>query len=170
MTVTLYQTSDGRRVVTKTLRAIASNVTIVPKEQLDILTPRIRLAWNTSYLAANYMYISDLGRYYFISDMLLNTGHNIDIIGNVDVLKTYDAQIRALQATIIRSESIGAPTMYPDEKLPIIPGRKTITSSIMPNDLHISGLYNEKYVLVIKGGTDLSPSTQEGAEENGSES
>ena len=170
MQVTLYTTTDDRRVVSKTLTTVAAAIPIIPKEQLDILTPRIRIAWNSAYLAANYMYLSEVNRYYYISDMLLNTGHNIDIIGNVDVLKTYDAQIRALQATIIRSESIGAPTMYPDEKLPIIPGRKTITSSLMPNDLHISGLYNEKYVLVIKGGTDLSPSTEEGAEENGSES
>lgn len=170
MTVTLYQTSDDRRVVTKTLTAIASNVTIVPKEQLDILTPRIRLAWNTNYLAANYMYISDLGRYYFISDMLLNTGHNIDIIGNVDVLMTYDAEIRTLQATIIRSESIGAPTMYPDEKLPIVPGRKVITSSLLPNTLHNAGVAKDQYVLVIKGGSTLTPNRKEGAEEDGSES
>lgn len=134
MTVTLYQTSDDRRVVTKTLTAIASNVTIVPKEQLDILTPRIRLAWNTSYLAANYMYISDLGRYYFISDMLLNTGHNIDIIGNVDVLMTYDAQIRALNATIIRSESVGHPTIIPDSKLPIDPNRQDVRSILFAAD------------------------------------
>lgn len=151
MTVTLYKTSDDRRVVTKTLTSIASNVTIIPKEQLDILTPRIRLAWNSAYLAANYMYISDLGRYYFISDMLLNTGHNIDIIGNVDVLMSYAAQIRALDATIIRSESVGAPTMYPDDKLPIIPNKKSVTSVIMPNSLHLNPVNSANYILTVRG-------------------
>lgn len=151
MTVTLYKTSDDRRVVTKTLTSIASNITIIPKEQLDILTPRIRLAWNSAYLAANYMYISDLGRYYFISDMLLNTGHNIDIIGNVDVLMTYASQIKALEATIIRSESIGAPTMYPDDKLPIIPNKKSVTSIVMPNSLHLNTPNAPNYVLTVRG-------------------
>lgn len=151
MTVTLYQTSDDRRVVTKTLTSIASNITIIPKEQLDILTPRIRLAWNSAYLAANYMYISDLGRYYFISDMLLNTGHNIDIIGNVDVLMSYAAQIRALDATIIRSESVGAPTMYPDDKLPIIPNKKNVTSIVMPNSLHLNPVNSVNYILTVRG-------------------
>lgn len=151
MIVTLYKTSDDRRVVTKTLTSIASNVTIIPKEQLDILTPRIRLAWNSAYLAANYMYISDLGRYYFISDMLLNTGHNIDIIGNVDVLMSYAAQIRALDATIIRSESVGAPTMYPDDKLPIIPNKKSVTSVVMPNSLHLNPVNSPNYILTVRG-------------------
>lgn len=151
MTVTLYKTSDDRRVVTKTLTSIASNVTIIPKEQLDILTPRIRLAWNSAYLAANYMYISDLGRYYFISDMLLNTGHNIDIIGNVDVLMTYASQIKALEATIIRSESVGAPTMYPDDKLPIIPNKKSVTSVVMPNSVHNNFPTATNYILTVRG-------------------
>lgn len=151
MTVTLYKTSDDRRVVTKTLTSIASNITIIPKEQLDILSPRIRLAWNSAYLAANYMYISDLGRYYFISDMLLNTGHNIDIIGNVDVLMSYAAQIRALDATIIRSESVGAPTMYPDDKLPIIPNKKSVTSVVMPNSLHLNPVNSVNYILTVRG-------------------
>ena len=151
MTVTLYKTSDDRRVVTKALTSIASNITIIPKEQLDILTPRIRLAWNSAYLAANYMYISDLGRYYFISDMLLNTGHNIDIIGNVDVLMSYAAQIRALDATIIRSESVGAPTMYPDDKLPIIPNKKSVISVVMPNSLDLNPVNSANYILTVRG-------------------
>lgn len=170
MQVSLYTTSDDRRVVSKTLTAIAENISIVPKEQLDIITPRIRIAWNSNYLAANYMYLSEINRYYFISDMMLNTGHNIDLIGNIDVLKTYDAEIRTLQATIIRSESIGAPTMYPDEKLPIVPGRKIITSSLLPNTLHNVGVAKDQYVLVIKGGSTLTPNRKEGAEEDASES
>lgn len=153
MIVNLYRCSDDRRVVSKTLTPIATNVSIIPKEQLDILMPRIRLAWNSFYLSANYMQIPDLGRYYYISDMILNIGHNIDIIGSVDVLKTYDAQIRALNATIIRSESVGSPTPFPDNSLPIDPNREDIVSILFDRDpLNVDPLNGNCWQLQAMGG------------------
>lgn len=153
MIVNLYRCSDDRRVVSKALTPIATNISIIPKEQLDILMPRIRLAWNSSYLSANYMQIPDLSRYYYISDMLLNIGHNIDIIGSVDVLKTYDAQIRALNATIIRSESVGAPTPFPDNSLPIDPNREDIVSILFDRDpLNVDPLNGNCWQLQAMGG------------------
>lgn len=159
MQVTLYITSDDRRVVSKTLTTIAANISIVPKEQLDILTPRIRIAWNSAYLSANYMYISELNRYYYISDMILNTGHNIDIIGNIDVLKTYGTQIRALTATVIRSESVGAPTPIPDSKLPIDPNREELLSIKITNTRDGSAVFTANpsdwcYILTVVGGLE----------------
>lgn len=154
MIVNLYRCSDDRRVVSKTLTPIATNVSIIPKEQFNVLTPRIRLAWNSSYLNANYMQIPDLGRYYYISDMILNIGHNIDIIGNVDVLKTYDAQIRAITATIIRSESVGTPTPIPDSQLPIDPNREDIVSILFDRDpLSIDPLNGNCWQLTTMGGS-----------------
>lgn len=154
MIVNLYRCSDDRRVVSKTLTPIATNVSIIPKEQLDILMPRIRLAWNSSYLSANYMQIPDLGRYYYISDMILNIGHNIDIFGNVDVLKTYDAQIRAITATIIRSESVGSPTPIPDSQLPIDPNREDIVSILFDRDpLSVDPLNGNCWQLTTMGGS-----------------
>ena len=154
MIVNLYRCSDDRRVVSKTLTPIATNVSIIPKEQLDILMPRIRLAWNSSYLNANYMQIQDLGRYYYISDMILNIGHNIDIIGNVDVLKSYDAQIRAITATIIRSESVGSPTPIPDSQLPIDPNREDIVSILFDRDpLNIDPANGNCWQITTMGGS-----------------
>ena len=154
MIVNLYRCSDDRRVVSKTLTPIATNVSIIPKDQCDILMPRIRLAWNSSYLSANYMQIPDLGRYYYISDMILNIGHNINIIGNVDVLKSYDAQIRAITATIIRSESVGSPTPIPDSQLPIDPNREDIVSILFDRDpLSIDPLNGNCWQLTTMGGS-----------------
>lgn len=158
MILNLYRCTDDRRVVSKTLTPIASNVSIVPKERLDLINPFIRLAWNSSYLSANYMYISELNRYYYISDMQLNPGHYIDIIGNIDVLKTYDAQIRSMTATIIRSESVGAPTPIPDSSLPIDPNREEIVSIILDKDplgLAISAT-TENFLITVVGGGDVN--------------
>ena len=100
------------------------------------------------------MQIPDLGRYYYISDMILNTGHNIDIIGSVDVLKSYDAQIRAITATIIRSESVGAPTPIPDSQLPIDPNREDIVSILFDRDpLSIDPLNGNCWQLTTMGGS-----------------
>lgn len=154
MTVNLYRCSDDRRVVSKTLQVISANISIVPKERFDLLKPMIRLAWNSAYLGANYMYISDLSRYYYIEDMILSPGHYIDIIGSVDVLKSYDAQIRAITATIIRSESVGTPTPIPDSQLPIDPNREDIVSILFDRDpLSVDPLNGNCWQLTTMGGS-----------------
>lgn len=101
MTVTLYQLSINPIVVSKTL-GTGTDKSCTIKDNLDVLNPVIELDFDSSILSKNYMYISDLGRYYFITDIQI-INHTIVITGHVDVLKTYSAQIRAGQCTAIRS-------------------------------------------------------------------
>lgn len=129
MTVTLYNCTDDPRVVNKTLTS-GTSVTATPMESCSIYTPRLILAYNSTLVNVNYMYISDFGRYYFITDISVNPGGQIEITGSVDVLKSFSAGIKAAKATIVRSESIGAPTMIPDSKLPINPVKKELLTAV----------------------------------------
>lgn len=174
LTVAILRTSADPRVLDKEVETIATR-DCRPTEGCTLLNPRIILSWTQDISMANYMYISQWGRFYFIENVTIQPGNMCIITGSVDVLKTYAAAIRRCTATVVRSESVGAPTMYPDDKLPIIPGRKSITSSAMPNSLHQSGtdipwVYTH-YVLTVKGGDSLIPTTrkQEEGEANGSE-
>lgn len=127
MTINLLYTTDDPKTVTKTTTIVANAVPVVPKDNLDILSPVIVLAYNASYLGANYAYIPDLGRYYFIRDQILTPGKQIALQLNVDVRMSWDAGIRGCSGVVVRSQSIGS-NYFPDDKLPVDPRRVWLES------------------------------------------
>lgn len=127
MLIDLLYTTDDPRVLSKSTTTVSAGVDMTPKGNLDIITPLVVLAYNTAYLSANYCYIPELGRYYYISDMVLSPGSQIVLQLSVDVLKTWDAQIRGCEGVIVRSESIGS-NSCPDDKYPIDPREVWIQS------------------------------------------
>lgn len=133
MTLTLYSQSDDKRVVNKTLTAIASGVTITPTKGFNVLKPTIIINYDSTYLAANYFYISDLDRYYYIADMEIEIGKCITLTGEIDVRKSFQSDYPNIVATVIRSESVGAPTQIPDSKLPIDPNKEDLLSIKITN-------------------------------------
>lgn len=152
LTAVLMSTTDDPLVVSKTTTTIAT-VTAKPADNCSIGSPRLILHYTGSLQAVNYMYIPDFGRYYFVEPPVVIPGGEILIAGSVDVLKTYDAALRSCPATVIRSESVGAPTMIPDNKLPIIPNKHTATSIVLPNTINhppVIGFQN-KYLLIVRG-------------------
>lgn len=151
MTVDLLSTSDDPRTLDKTTTAIAS-LTAKPTENCSILSPRLIINYTAAASAANYMYIQDFGRYYFIDNITVSTGSELILSGSVDVLKTYSSEIKACEATVIRSESIGKPTIYPDSKLPIVPNKYDITSIVLPSSIPQPSLVsNTCFLLIVRG-------------------
>lgn len=104
MTVTLYQLSLNPIVVNKTLNT-GTDKSCTIKDNLDVLNPVIELDFDASILSKNYMYIQDLGRYYFIENIDI-VNHTIVITGHVDVLKTYATAIKSGSCTATRSNFI----------------------------------------------------------------
>lgn len=151
MTVTIMSTADDPRVLDKTTTLI-STVDAKPTENCSILSPRLILRHSDSLAAANYMYISDFGRYYFIDNITVRPGSEIVIAGSVDVLKTYAAQIRLCTGTVIRSESEGRPGVFPDSKLPIDPNRMELVSILFDKDpFKLDYTTDTMYLLQIRG-------------------
>lgn len=101
MTVTFYQLSINPIVLNKRL-GTGTDKTCVVKDNLDVLNPVFEVDFDASILSKNYMYVSDLGRYYFITSIEI-INHVIIVRGHVDVLKTYNTQIRSGKCTATRS-------------------------------------------------------------------
>lgn len=101
MTVTFYQLSINPIVLNKSL-GTGTDKSCVVKDNLDVLNPTFELDFDASILSKNYMYVSDLGRYYFITSIEI-INHVIIVRGHVDVLKTYNSQIRSGKCTATRS-------------------------------------------------------------------
>lgn len=119
MTLTFYNVGDAPNVVNKTLGDGVTVNDVHPVENCDMLNPSFILNQSTAANTYNYVYVSAFGRYYFITDRQLLRGNRVLINCAVDVLYTYGTSIKACSGTVLRSESIGAPTLIPDSKLPI---------------------------------------------------
>lgn len=77
------------------------------KSDTSILKPVIILNTDSGNIKGyNYMYISDLNRYYFIDDIISRNNDIWEISGHVDVLETYKAGIMVQQAVIRRQQSL----------------------------------------------------------------
>lgn len=106
MQIQLLSISDDTRKINKTVNQITELLPCaVTEDSNSILNPRLLLKWNESYIGANYAYIPEFQRYYFIDDISLNTGGNCVISLSVDVLYTYSAQILQMTVTAARSSN-----------------------------------------------------------------
>lgn len=104
-TITLYKMTQDKKVVNKVLNAAdtIASLTASFKDESTITDPVIEVAYGSDYLKANYMYISDFGRYYFIQQTIVSE-QRVIYVCHVDVLKSYASQIQSMRALISRSE------------------------------------------------------------------
>lgn len=116
MQVIFYETTSENITVNKTLKnAITLDCRL--KDPCDVLNPVLNVA-NKKVLKRNYMYIPDLGRYYFIDKMKMLTGNILQITGKVDVLMSYKDDLLSRTAFVLRQENIYN-VNFNDSMLPI---------------------------------------------------
>lgn len=155
MTINLYETSADPRALDKLSGATLINqtpITVKPTEKVNLLAPIFEVEYSDSYLTANYLYCDTFDRYYYISNPAVRTGNRIEIACSIDVRQSFAASIRASKGVILRAASKGAPTRYPDSKLPVYPTGKIITSIELPeinNELDTNGTWS--YLLTVVG-------------------
>lgn len=103
MTVELYNYLSDNNKMNKPLTLLNTlNCTIT--EESSVVDPVIIISGGYFNTNANYMYISDFNRYYYITDQ--DTDHQrIVLKGHVDVLRTYKEQISNLYVIADRSSS-----------------------------------------------------------------
>lgn len=105
MTIKLFVNASEKNKLDKAL-TLALETTGTLKEDTSLIDPVIKLTGKTfSEMASiNYMQIVDLGRYYFINDVISINNDIVEVHAHVDVLTTYKDQIRAQNAIIARQE------------------------------------------------------------------
>lgn len=161
MIIQFYQSPDDPKKLDKTMNSIGSGEATLQAtvnntdDTISLLSPGFILASNTSYYSATHVKAASMGnRYYFINNITLLTGGKMLIHTSVDVLKTYHEYIKLCKGTIVRSESVGAPTMVADSKLPVYTNRRiTVCDNFKrtPFSADIGNLY--PYILTTIGGT-----------------
>lgn len=154
--VTLYQFSGDERVLDKSglLTQLAVNVALVPSAKFDLLNPTFTLKitgdnntqnWRGS---ANYLYISEWNRYYFIDNLAVAPGDNILIAScREDVLYSFKDQIKNFEGFAVRSQSAGM-NYITDNKIPIDPNRVSVDNMDF-NDAFLTNFTGAQYILTV---------------------
>lgn len=104
MQIKLYKTNSPAVAITKSLTAELVFSDCTARAPVDLLRPEITLA-ATGLEGYNYMYIPELGRYYFIHPVMTRNGL-FSLNARCDVLMSHAAQIRAQSGILARSSSV----------------------------------------------------------------
>ena len=105
MKIIFYKVTDDRIVMNKDISGThkIKEVTGTWKTDCNVLEPNIEVAYDGSLMSANYCYIGDFGRYYFLEPPVLSTQRML-FKCSVDVLKSYADDIKKLRCVIARQQ------------------------------------------------------------------
>lgn len=146
MNIILYNNQSENNKIGKTLVEL-KNYTGSLKGQSSILSPvfTIKDDLSESDMKANYCYIPDFGRYYFITDITNVRTGLWQFSCSVDVLETYKAEILENTGIISRQENVW--NMYlNDSEFRIYQNPNVITKTFP------SGFSTQSFVLAVSGG------------------
>ena len=102
--VTFYTCSDDPRKLDKTMVGIGTATTLHPLQPISSLEVKMQIDYQEALMSANY-FLAD-GKYYKITDRKRLPAGGEEIIGKVDVLKTYSGAIKAADCICERSTSM----------------------------------------------------------------
>lgn len=102
--VNLYQYSGKNNVINKTLTQTPQTATGILIEPFDLMHPKIKFRCTPPF-NYNYIFISQLNRYYFVSNTEILNANTVLLTLSIDVLKTYETDILAATGTITAKEN-----------------------------------------------------------------
>lgn len=114
MQIKLYQNNSEKHRIGKSLTEVAS-LTGTLKEECSIVSPEI-LIESSSPITANYAYIPEFNRYYFITEVTCVSANMFRVSMHSDSLESFKDAIKNCTAYITRAQNYY--NMYiPDNKL-----------------------------------------------------
>ena len=103
MYITLYRNSSDNRTLQKSLTQVSTPLSCDIYGSESIITPRFILEYVG--VEANYCYVAELNRYYYIRDIVLAPGGRRILMCEVDVLMSNIDEILNLNCLVLRQEN-----------------------------------------------------------------
>ena len=160
----LFYNKSDRRYIKKVLEPVIPAGASSPEFNIEILedssieNPRLVLSTPTNSIQANYMFIPDLARYYYIDDITLSNGRLI-VTASVDVLMSFQQEILSTWVVLERQEDLY--NMYlPDNLLPL-ETPSNIRTIAFPSGFR----KNSEFLLIIAGSNTSTEPEPEPTEE-----
>lgn len=103
--INFYENASEDNRVSKSLTPITT-VSGNLKESTSVITPSILIKMPMAQITqCNYFRIPAFGRYYFLQDVISRASGIVEVSGKVDVLMSFQAQIKANSAVISAQEN-----------------------------------------------------------------
>lgn len=143
MTITTYSNASEEHVLDKDITKINENVSVVLKDDTNVLSPTLITSQNISH-TFNYIYISDFNRYYYVRNITYSQ-QRFYIECAVDVLMSFNTDIKSLELIANRSSS-RFNVYQPD------PHVKFLQKSIVATQKFPYGFSGNSMILAVNGG------------------
>lgn len=104
MNLTFYNNTGDIRQLNKNITQIGSApITAQLTYSVTISDPSFVMSYDANLINANYVYVQEWGRYYFIKDRRMIDGNRIEMSCHIDVLMSFKNEI--LNSDVIASRS-----------------------------------------------------------------
>ena len=152
MNVILYNNKSDKRQLVKNITEIKT-LSAVAKGDINIISPTL-IIQNTDMTNINYCYITELKRYYFLTNYTYITGQRIELHCNVDVLMSYSDEIKRLKVNVLRYEKI-QPSYITDSRIPLFSSTKQRVIEFPDNIFNLANptADDKNFLLNIVGGS-----------------
>ena len=149
MQILLYNNGSEPNEINKALTLKDTISSAIIKGSLSYEAPVITLAYDgTIAHDINYMYIQELGRYYFITDIINLTGGRYEIRGKVDVLESFKSAVLGLSAIIDKANGVSDINTFLDDGSFVCENKEFNTVINFPSGFNEAG----EYILITAGG------------------
>lgn len=105
MTIQFYNNSSDIRVLNKYLTAVGTEQTADFTDVVNYDDPVLKLDMDSSFLGANYFYVKEWGKYYYIRSKDIIDGNFLYVTGHIDVLMSFKSAILNSEVIAQRSGS-----------------------------------------------------------------
>lgn len=146
MNVTFYQNNSDKIQITKSLSTIKT-VSAEFFNESSVISPTLIMAYDSTLCTTNYCYIPYFGRYYFITDIVIMDGNRMRVTCKVDVLMSYQSQIKSLQCIIDKQQTVPE-NSYINDGSYVVTDKEFNTIINFPSGL----LENGEFILITAGG------------------
>ena len=157
MQLTYFFNKSDRRYIDKNLLQVPNQqnhpnpVNVIMLEDTSIARPVFKMHDAVVYMTANYCYINELMRYYFIDDIELSNGYAY-LHCTCDVLSSYKDALRD-QNVIIKRQEFEFDLMQNDGEMPVkqYPAKRCIAQFESP-----FAMTRNEFVIGVVGSVDSS--------------
>ena len=152
MNVILYNNKSDKRQLVKNITEIKT-IAATAKGDINIISPTL-IIHNTDMTNINYCYITELKRYYFLTNYTYITGQRIELHCDVDVLMSYSDDIKRLKVNVLRYEK-AQPSYISDSRIPLFSSTKQRVIEFPDNIFNLANPSSDdkNFLLNIAGGS-----------------
>lgn len=105
MNLTFYNNTGDIRQLNKSITAVKSGVTAQVGYAVTLTDPSFVMDYDASLVNANYVYVAEWGRYYYVNNRTMLNGNQIELTCHVDVLMSFKDAILSSDCIAERSAS-----------------------------------------------------------------